>query len=125
MSPWTVEGFSNDELPGSIPLLQYADNTTFFIEGSMEEARNLSTQQDLFADRSGLQINRAKSVFIGFRLLYEETQRSGAPGMSIRMLPMSYLGLPLTRGRLSLASIIEKVERTLEGWQSILLSRGG
>ena len=31
-----------------IPLLQYMDDTTLYIKGSMEEARNLSTLLDLF-----------------------------------------------------------------------------
>ena len=37
-----------------VPLLQYVDDTMLFIEGSMEEARNLSTLLDLFADFSSV-----------------------------------------------------------------------
>ena len=95
----------------------------------MEEARNLSTILDLFADFSGLQINRAKSAFVGFELTHEESlQCLEALGTPIGTLPMRYLGLPLTRGRMLRTDwnpVIEKVERRLEGRQAKILSRGG
>ena len=51
---WCQEGdFQGEE---GIPLLQNADETIFFVKSSVEEARNLSTRQDLFVDFSGLQI---------------------------------------------------------------------
>ena len=40
--------------------LSYQSKTSFFMEGPMEKARNLSTFRDLFIDFSGLQINCAK-----------------------------------------------------------------
>ena len=55
-----------------VPLLQYADDTTLFIEGLVEEARHLSTLLDLFTDFLGLQINRVKSAFVSFSLTHEE-----------------------------------------------------
>ena len=68
----------------------------------MEEAKNLSTLLDLFADSTGIQINHAKSAFVEFKLdPEEELQRSEALGTPIRSLPMQYLGLPLRRGRMS------------------------
>ena len=80
---------------GGIPILQYADDTTFSIAGSMEEARNLSMLLDLFTDLSGLQINRAKLVFIGFgQPCEEETLCSVALGTPTGSLPIRYLGWP-------------------------------
>ena len=99
----TLQAYSHGMLTGyktrsyseGIPLLQYANNTKFFIEGSREEARNLSTLMDLFANFSGLQINWAKSTFVGFGLTQEESlQCSEALEMSIGSLPMQYLCLP-------------------------------
>ena len=50
----SLKGFqTHSQLPG-IPLLQYADDTMFFMEGSVEEAKNLSALLDVFADCSGL-----------------------------------------------------------------------
>ena len=37
-----TEGLPDDKLLKGIPILQYADDTTFFMEGSVEMARNLS-----------------------------------------------------------------------------------
>ena len=42
------------------PLLQYADDTIFFTEGLVEEAKNPSTLFDLFANFSGLYIKHGR-----------------------------------------------------------------
>ena len=124
-----LKGYQTASYPGGIPILQNADDTSFFILGSVEEARNLSTLLDLFADFSGLQINQAKSVFLGFGQSQEEdTLCSAALGTPIGALPMRYLGLPLTASSLTSTDylpIIEKVERQLEGWKARVLSRPG
>ena len=105
-------------------MLQYADDTTFFIEGSVEEAKNLSTLLDLFADFWGLQINRAKSAFVGFSLAEEEClQCLEALGTPIGSLHMQHLSLSLKKGRLTRSQcqpVIEKVERRLGAWQANL-----
>ena len=49
----------------SNPLQQYGNDTTFITEGSTEEAWNLSTLLYLFTDCLGLQINHAKTAFVG------------------------------------------------------------
>ena len=124
-----LKGYQTPSYLEGIPLLQYVDNTTFFIEGSMEEARNLSTLLGLFLDFSSLQINRTKSVFIGFGLAPdEELHWSEALGTPIGSLPIRYLGLPLTWRRMANIDeqpVVEKVERCLEGWQTKVMSRGG
>ena len=86
-----LKGFQTHCYPEGIQLLQYADDTTFFMEGSVEAARNLSTILDLFAHFSGLLISRAKSAFVGFGLTQEESlQCSKALGTPIGTLPMRY-----------------------------------
>ena len=67
-----IVGFQSSSVPGGIPLLQYADDTTFFIQGSWAAAHTLSIMMDIFSDFSGLHLNRAKSAFIGFGLSPEE-----------------------------------------------------
>ena len=67
-----LKGFQTRSHPLGIPLLQYADDTLFFMEGAMEEAKNLSALLDVFADCSRLRINRDKSEFIGFGMSREE-----------------------------------------------------
>ena len=99
------------------------------MEGSVEEARNLFTLLDLIANFSSLQINWAKSAFVGFGLTQEERmQCSDAFGTLIESLPMRYLGLPLQNGklrRIEWQPVIEKVETRLgvarkafvKGWE--------
>ena len=83
-----LKGYQTQNYPAGIPLLQYADDTTFFMVGSVEKARNLSTILDLFADFSGLQINRAKSTFVGFGVTQDECLPcSEALGMPRGSLP--------------------------------------
>ena len=100
-------GFQTQSASAGIPLLQFAVDTTFFIEGLMEEARNLYALLELFADFSELQINCAKSALVGFGLTHEEgLQCSEALGTSI--------GSAFEEGQdneIRLGPVIEKVER--------------
>ena len=49
-----LAGFQSPGILGGIPLLQYADDTTFFIQGSWAAAHTLSAMMDIFSDLSGL-----------------------------------------------------------------------
>ena len=95
----------------------------------MEEAKNLSALLDVFADCSGLRINRDKSEFIGFGMSREEEdQCSPALGTPMGTLPIPYLGLPLSTGQIRGAdwqSVVGKVEQRLDGWKAKVLSRVG
>ena len=103
-----------------ITLLQYVDYMTFFMEGSAEEAKNLSVLMELFADCSGLHVNQAKSMLVPFNLPPEEdVECSSALGIPIGNLPIQYHELPLTNGRIRNMewwAMIDKVECRLEGW---------
>ena len=52
-----IAGFQSLGIPGGIPLLQYADDTTFFIQGSWAAAHTLSVMMDIFSDFSDLRLN--------------------------------------------------------------------
>ena len=67
-----LSGFQTAGTPEEILLPQYADNTTFYIRGSEVVAYTLSSIMDIFFDCSRLQLNRAKSIFMGFWLSTEE-----------------------------------------------------
>ena len=124
-----LAGFQTAGWPGGVPLLQYADDTIFFIEGSVAATEKVSALLDLFSDFSGLSLNRAKSTFIGFGMSAEERDRCArildTPTGS---LPIRYLGLPLVEGRITTREwqpVLEAMERRLGGWRARLLSRGG
>ena len=115
--------------PVGIPLLQYVDDTTFFIQGSEIAARILSNMMNIFSDFSGLPLNRAKSIFVGFGLSTEETSRCARLlETPIGTLPVRSLGLPLADRRLRVQDwqpVLEKVEARLGGWWARMISRGG
>ena len=122
-------GFQSSNIPSGIPLLQYADDTTFFIQGSWAAAHTLSIMMDIFSDFSGLLLNRAKSSFIGFGLSSEELAGyARILATPIGALPIRYLGVPLVDRRLCIRDwqpMLEKVETRLGGWRARFLSRGG
>ena len=124
-----LTGFQLASLPDGISLLQYANDTTFFIQGSMAATQTLSIMMDIFSDFSGLRLNRAKSIFVEFGLSEEEMSGySQILATPIRVLPIRYLGVPLLDHRLWIQDwqpIFEKVETRLGGWRACLLSRGG
>ena len=113
-------GFQSPNIPGGIPLLQYADDMTFFIQGSWAAAHTLSVMMDIFSDFSGLHLNRAKSSFIGFGLSSEELVGCARIlATPIGALPIRYLGVPLVDRRLYIRdwqSVLDKVETRLGGW---------
>ena len=124
-----LSGFQTAGTPERIPLLQYADDTNFFVQGSEAAARTLSSMMGIFSDFSGLQLNRAKSIFIGFGLSTEEESRCASHiPTPIGTLLVRYLGVPLTDRRLRVQDwqpVIDKVDARLGGWRSRSLLRGG
>ena len=125
----SLTGFQSPSIPDGVPLLQYADDTTFFIQGSWAAAHTLSTMMYIFSDFSGLKLNREKSSFIGFGLSPDELTRcSRILATPIGTLSIRYLGLPLVDRRLRTQDwqpVLEKVESRLAGWRARLLSPGG
>ena len=111
-----LTGYQVASSPGGIPLLQYVDDTTFFM-------------MEIFSDFSRLQLNRAKSTLVGFDLfMLELIQYADILGTPIGTLPIRYLGLQLTERRLQAPDwqpILEMVEARLRGWQARLISQGG
>ena len=96
-----ISGFQTSGTLEGIPLLQYTDDTTFFIQGYETAALTLSNMMDIFSNFFGLQLNRAKSIFLGFKLSTEEESRCvGHLATPIGTLPVWYLGLPLVGRRL-------------------------
>ena len=96
-----LAGFQNTSCPGGIPLLQYANDIRFFLCGSTVTAHHVSTMLDIFSDFSGLQLNMGKSSVVDIRLSSEELERDFAVlATLVASLPIRYLGLPLSEGRL-------------------------
>ena len=96
-----MTGFQLASLPGGIPLLQYAGDMIFFIQGSAAKAQTLSTMIDIFLDFSSLRLNQAKSTFVGFGLSAEELNGCSQILVTpIGALLLRYLRVPLADRRL-------------------------
>ena len=124
-----LSGFQTAGWPGGVPLLQYADDTIFFIEGLREATERTSALLEMFFDFSGLRLNRTKSTFIAFGMSSEEmSQCAHILSTPVGSLPIRYLELPLMGGRLSSREwqpVVATMERRLGGWRARLLSHGG
>ena len=115
----SIMGFQSPGIPTGLHLLQYADDTTIFIQGSWAAVHTLSTMMKIFLDFSGLQLNRAKSSFISFRHSPEKNEGcSQILATLIGTLPIRYLGVPLEDRQLRTTDwqpVLEKVESRLGG----------
>jgi hypothetical protein len=89
----------------------------------------LKAIMERFGDAIGLKINVSKSTVAPIRCsqvdLDEFLQNFGGPRVSF---PISYLGLPITLGRLkmvNLQTVLDKAATRMNGWQGKLLNLGG
>ena len=126
-----LSSFQTAGWPGGVPLMQYADDTIFFIEGSIEAAEKTSALLEMFSDFSGLSLNKTKSTFIAFGMSSEEmSQYAHILSTPVGSLPVRYMGLPLVGRGGGLRSgewqpMLAIMERRLGGWRARLLSCGG
>lgn len=112
-----------------VAIIQYADDTIFFCEAKRRQMRNLLFLWQIFEWASGLKINKSKSeLFYLGRIDGKGERLADILGCKLGTFPTRYLGLPLSIKSLRKEdwwSIIEKIEKRIEGWQAKLLSRGG
>ena len=83
---------------------------------------------DIFSDFLRLQLNRAKSISVGFGLSTKESRCARHLVTPIGTLPLRYLGVPLADRRLRVQGwqpVIDKVDARFGGWRARLLSHEG
>jgi len=103
--------------------------TLIIVRGELADVQNLRIILDQFADATGLQINYTKSTAVPIHM-NGDTVRDCISALGYRRegFPQTYLGLPLTNGKLQLSAFapnIAKCDRYLTGWQSSLLNKMG
>jgi hypothetical protein len=110
-------------------MLQYADDTLIILRAEPAAARRLKEVLDLFSLATGLQINFHKSTVVPIHVLPQDLAAiTDALGCRVEGFPQTYLGLPLSAEKLTLADfapLIAKIDKYLSGWRAILLSSGG
>jgi hypothetical protein len=93
------------------------------------QLRRLKEVLDAFAAATGLTINFSKSTFVPINVDPDLAASLAAIlGCSVEGFPQTYLGLPLSDGKLParvLDGIAAPVERCIPGWRVRTLTRGG
>ena len=112
-----------------VSILQYADNTIFFGEATMQNVKTIKSILRAFELSSGLKINYGKSSF-GVLGQSKQWKLQAASYLNCRImsLPFSYLGIPIGANprRCGLWDpILRKSETKLSRWKQRHLSFGG
>lgn len=117
-------------ISASLFALQYADDTAVIARADLVTLITFKLTLRVFSAISGLQVNYQKSSFVPINIAQDQISMVKAViviGFTQTEFPVIYLGMPLTLtkpGRSLFISLIEKIEKRLEGWQSRLISRG-
>ncbi|BFG35264.1 hypothetical protein CerSpe_215380 [Prunus speciosa] len=97
--------------------LQFADDTTFFLDDKEESWRNLFDVLDLFCTVSGMKINKGKSSLLGINFNMASLEdKAGRWGCEVGSWPMVYLGMPLGGNPKTISfwnPVLEKLEERL------------
>ena len=112
-----------------VNILQYANNTIFFGEASVENIKAIKAILRAFEMVSGLKINFAKSNFEAIGMP-ESWKQNAANFLNCCLLTIPFVYLGITIGANSRKCqtwdlIIQKCERRLEKWKQRNISLGG
>jgi hypothetical protein len=124
-----LRGLVGHLIPKGVVVLQYVDDPILCLEHNLAYARHVKLLLYVFEQLSGLKINFDKSdiLMIGgdleIAISYAEVFN-----YQIGILPLKYLGVPISIGRLHIIDwnrLEEKQAKKLEVWQGNSLSSGG
>ncbi|KAL0304674.1 UNVERIFIED_CONTAM: hypothetical protein Sangu_3070300 [Sesamum angustifolium] len=109
--------------------LCFADDVLLFCKAHIPSIRVLTDTLSEFVALSGLTVNPAKNQIILSRAVQQERQQIiDSLGFQKGVLPVKYLGVPLTSSRLTIADcrpLINKLDARLAGWNHQNLSYAG
>jgi hypothetical protein len=112
-----ITGLVPHLIEGGISILQYADDTIFFMENDLEQAKNMKLLLCAFEKLSGLKINFHKSELFCYGEAKEmKGQYTELFGCDLGKYPFRYLRIPMQHKRISNADwkiIEEKIEKKL------------
>lgn len=117
-------------LPVNLPhdhdftILQYADDTLIFIQGDARQLFFLKAILNTFVESIGLKVNYNKSMMVPVNVTEQRIQiLANTFGCSAGSLPFTYLSLPLSLTKLTVADfwpLVSKCERRLVNISSFL-----
>jgi hypothetical protein len=86
------------------PILQYADDTLIFMQGDTNQLIYLNNLLNKFGESTGLKVNYDKSFMVPINLQEQKfDELANVFGCSKGSFPFTYLGLPLSIARPSVA----------------------
>jgi hypothetical protein len=110
------------------PILQYVDDTLIFIQGDIDQLFFLNGLLHKFGESTGLKVNYDKSFMVSINISDERfDELSTSFGCSKGSLPFTYLGLPLSITKPTVADfwpLVNKCERRLVSISSFLSDAG-
>ncbi|WVZ59334.1 hypothetical protein U9M48_009489 [Paspalum notatum var. saurae] len=123
-----LEGVVPHLVEGGLSILQYADDTIFFMNHDID-ARNMKLILYAFEQASGLKINFHKSELYCFGEAQEYVDQSKKIfGCNASSFPINYLGILIHFKKLrncDWKKVEERFEKRLSSWQGKHLSVGG
>jgi hypothetical protein len=100
-----------------------------FIQCSLDAINATKKILQLFEQATGLSINYHKTTFLPIAVPPDTAARfATAFGTSVSSFPQTYLGLPLSPHKVTVADclpLISSVDKYLSGWRASLLNRAG
>jgi len=109
-------------------ILQYADDTLIFMKGDLPQLTHLKQLLADFAEASGLRVNFEKSMMVPINIDDAKLNSLASSfGCSKGTLPFTYLGLPLSLCKPSVADfwpLVSKCERRMVAFSSFLSEAG-
>jgi hypothetical protein len=110
-------------------VLQYANDTLIIMRAGVCAAARLKHLLEVLAEATGLVINFHKSTLVPMHVATSDlVDIQAALGCRVEGFPQTYLGLPLSCEKLTIANfavMIAKVDKYLSGWCALLLSSTG
>ncbi|XP_040998879.1 uncharacterized protein LOC121244742 [Juglans microcarpa x Juglans regia] len=125
-----ISGFSVGDSSRSISVthLLFADDTLIFCDPDPDQICSMRALLLCFEAVSSLKVNLTRSEIVPVGLVNNLNKVAAILGCKVSSLPVKYLGLLLGASHKSKAmwdGIVEKIERKLEVWKRIYLSKGG
>ena len=124
-----IKGLVPHLFEGGLTHLQYADDTVLLLQFDLQTLRNVRVILSCYEAMSGMKINFEKSEIFSVGLsTVEMNVVAEMLGCKSGVLPMKYLGMPVSCHKISkaqLSYVCEKIEKRLGIWQCEYLSSGG
>ena len=112
----------------SISHLMYADDILIFSKANPKSLNAIKTVLEKFSLFSGLEVNASKSSSTFSKVCAENQSLHNILGYTVKSLPITYLGLPITGKKKSFGQcwkLIQSIEALLARWSGKCLSYGG